>query len=182
MLNGLWSTAIAICNQVNMIIFAYASLDNFSVLTKRGHVQMWVSQDFIRQRFCTASTTLTVMIYCICCSFCPIFFSSTKAIQLFGKKKIFTHDARGFTTFLQDGIIRIARSVLSQSPDSEITLSAPQVFLIVHIFFNTSRILLNFPNVSHHFLRYLHSVLQMASGLEVEKQGRKLKNKTKQNT
>lgn len=90
MLNGLWSTAIAICNQVNMIIFAYASLDNFSVLTKRGHVQMWVSQDFIRQRFCTASTTLTVMIYCICCSFCPIFFSSTKAIQLFGKKNIYS--------------------------------------------------------------------------------------------
>lgn len=133
MLNSLWSTAIAICNQVNMIIFAYASLDIFSVLTRRGHVQMWVSQDFIRQRFCTASTTLTVMIYCICCSFCPIFFSSRKAIQLLGKK-IFTHDARGFTTFLQDGIIRIARSVLSQSPDSEITLSTPQVFLIVHIF------------------------------------------------
>lgn len=117
-----------------MIIFAYASLDNFSVLTRRGHVQMRVSQDFIRQRFCTASTTLTVMIYCICCSFCPIFFSSRKAIQLLGKK-IFTHDARGFTTFLQDGIIGIARSVLSQSPDSEITLSTPQVFLIVHIFF-----------------------------------------------
>lgn len=118
----------------------------------------------LRQRVCISSTALNVMIYCFYCRvFFLVFGGSRKVIQLleqFLKYSLMMLVA--LPPSCRTAITRVARTVLAQSPASEMNLSTPQAFLTVenvfiYFFYQIKDFViikcLNFPEVSHHFLR-----------------------------